>query len=58
MLYDLPEDIQWYIWTMYYRRFVMIELEEDMERRAATAIQNYVKNMIDEVIMNALDEIG
>ena len=57
MLYDLPEDVQWYIWKLYYARFILTELKEDSERRAATTIQNYVKNMIDEVILNAVNQV-
>jgi len=55
MLHELPEDIQWYIWRLYYSHFILNELIEDSERRAATTIQNYVRNMIDEIITNAID---
>ena len=57
MLYNLPEDVQWYIWKLYYNRFVMTELKEYGERRAATTIQNYVRDMIDEVILNAMNDV-
>lgn len=57
MLYNLPEDVQWYIWSTYYKQFVLIELKEDSEKRAATIIQNYVREMIDEVISNAVSNV-
>ncbi len=57
MLYNLPEDVQWYIWNIYYKQFVLIELKEDSEKRAATMIQNYVREMIDEVISNAVSNV-
>ncbi len=57
MLYNLPEDVQWYIWSIYYKQFVLIELKEDSEKRAATMIQNYVREMIDEVISNAVSNV-
>ena len=57
MLYQLPEDIQWYIWKLYYSKFVLFELKEVCEIRDATIIQNYVKNMIDEIISDALNNV-
>ena len=35
----------------------MTELKEYGERRAATTIQNYVRDMIDEVILNAMNDV-
>ncbi len=55
MLYDLPEELQWHIWKLYHNKFVLAELKDKCEHRDATMIQNFIKNMIDEIISNAIN---
>lgn len=57
MLYALPEDIQWHIWRIYHKEFVLKELIEEIRKKDATIIQNVVKSLIDEVISEALNNI-
>lgn len=55
MIHGLPEDIQWYIWRIYYKEFVLSELIAEIKKRDATMIQTFVKNMIDEIISEAVN---
>ena len=57
MLDELPEEIQWHIWRLYHKEFVLKELIEEIRKRDATIIQNVVKSMIDEVIHEAINNI-
>ena len=50
MLYELPEELQWYVWKFYYGRFVLPELEAECESRSATMIQTFVQNWIEEIL--------
>ena len=57
MLYALPEDIQWYVWSLYYKEFVIKDLIEEIRKRDATIIQNIVKSIIDEAVSEAVDNL-
>ena len=57
MMDGLPEDIQWHIWRIYYKEFVLNELIEEIKKRDATMIQTFVKNMIDEIVSEALNNM-
>ena len=57
MLHELPEEIQWHIWRLYHKEFVLKELIEEIRKRDATIIQNVVKSLIDEVVSEALSNI-
>lgn len=57
MIHGLPEDIQWHIWRIYYKDFVLNELITEIKKRDATMIQTFVKNMIDEIVSEAVSNI-
>ena len=57
MLHLIPEEIQWHIWKIYYSKYVLAELVEECKKKDASLIQQYVKNLINSIIDDVINDV-